>query len=235
MFAEVIDVASFKSIFNKMEKIFENVIFECDSKGIRFSTLDKSHTVFMFVELDGDYFWEYECEEPDKFSVELSELRKVLKSVKNKLTIETTSEEVILKSEHKKFTLLQSVIDYADPLTPPTVPYDYSVVLPFKWIKETSKDISTFAKDFWVETKGNDIFFKTDGQIGKFENYYSTLKELEPTETKLALEKLDVCLGTDKISDEIKICGGNSKPISLELENTGVNIKYMIAPIIEMD
>lgn len=233
MIANIVNVDSFKSIFNTIEGMFENIVFECDSEHIFFSALDKSHSVYMSCEMTEDYFVEYDCPTPDKFCVDISEMKKCLKSVKGELIIESTDYSVILKSSRKQFTLHQIDIDYNESKKPPNIPYTWSIPLAHKELKETAKDMSTFANQFDIITTADSVIFKTDGTIGQYQNSFESFKTLDNSKTHLSLEKFLNCLGTDKVSKEVVLKGGNSLPVGIEQEDEGICVKYMIAPIIE--
>lgn len=232
---EIVDVVGFKSLFNSINDIFNEITFTCDSEGIRFDGLGGGYVIFMFVNLDEDYFIEYECPEPDMFTLNVNELKKVLKSCKDQLTIENVDNKVILTSKNKVFTLYEYDTDYAGNNNPPDILYDYKVEVPISFLKETIKDIKLFSEDVIIRTSEYDFIMECEGTTGEYSNKYVCAKSLEATKSKYNRSWVEIMLGADKVNDTMTIKGKNDAPLTIEVENIGVNVKYMLAPKIGVE
>ena len=62
--------------------IIDELVFEADSEGIRLRALDKSHISFIDMEWKSILFDTYQCKEPCSFTVDASELLKIIKRIK---------------------------------------------------------------------------------------------------------------------------------------------------------
>ena len=62
--------------------IIDELVFECDSESIRLRALDKSHITFIDMNWDESMFDMYQCKEPVSFTVDASELLKIIKRIK---------------------------------------------------------------------------------------------------------------------------------------------------------
>lgn len=233
MKCEIADVASFKSLFNTIDDVFDEMVFNYDQEGIRFGGLDKPHILFMFVNLDQDYFVDYECAEPGTFALQVSEIKKILKNVKDNLSIEYKDNKIILSSNNKKFSLFEHEVDYSSTPTLPEVPYIFNVNIPINFIKDSLKDIALFSDSIKINTTQNDFIVSCAGTMGDYSNKYICDKELEESSSVYRNKYIKIMTGADKVADVMTIKGANDTPLTIELENMGITVKYMLAPVIE--
>ena len=71
----------FKTSFESIAKIIDEVTLTADTEGIRLRALDRSHITFVALDLDYDLFDEYLCDAPEKISIDATKFLEILKSV----------------------------------------------------------------------------------------------------------------------------------------------------------
>lgn len=227
------NVESFKSLFNSID-IFEDVKFICTPEEIKFKALDKSHTTFVQVSMNNDYFLDYECESIEEFCIDVLKVKKCLKSIKNELILKYDAGKIVLKSGNKKFELFEVDSDYSSPDLP-KIPCDYSATIPLSFMKECLKDCELFSQEIYFNTSNNEFKISTEGVDGVYDNTYTCDKELEPSRCKFNTEKMKILLGADKISSEVTIRGKTDTPLTLSIKDTGITVEYLLAPLISVE
>ncbi len=113
------------------------------------------------------------------------------------------------------------------------MPYDYKVEIPISFLKETLKDIKLFSNDVFINTAEYDFTLSSEGTTGSYANKYICEKSLENSNAKFSAERFTTMLGADKVADKVTIKGKSDSPLTVELENIGITLKYMLAPKIE--
>ena len=114
--------------------IIDELVFEADSEGIRLRALDKSHISFIDMEWKSILFDTYECKEPCSFTVDASELLKIIKRIKTDDVLSAGLDEgnLILKyngDSTRTFKLRLIDVEYETPV-PPTVNYPVHLSIP---------------------------------------------------------------------------------------------------------
>ena len=227
------NIEGFKSIFNNLGDVVDTVVFECYNDRVEFNALDRSSTVFLSCIFGMDYFLSYECPESDRFSIDSTEMKKVLKSCRDELTLTFDDSSLMIESTTKKFQLVLIDENY-DPIRPPQVEHFVKFDVPVKYLKSMVKDIELFAKDVTINTLGNQVSFNTEGHSGKFMDIYEVNDDFSPKKVKVSTDKLKTCLGSDKVSDDMILEIDTDMPLILRQEGEGISLTYMIAPRVDV-
>lgn len=227
------NVNSFKSIFNSINTIVDTLTFECYDDRVEINALDKSRTVFISCVMTADYFQSYDCADPDRFNIDVTEFRKIIKSCNKDLTLEFTNEEIVIQSTTKTFSIYQ-VNDDENAPKPPTMDYAVRFNVPIKYLKSMVKDIELFAKDVTIKTSSNQASFSTSGTSGKFNDTYTVDDDLKPAKVKISTEKFSTCIASDKVSDDVELQFDTDMPLLLLQEAEGIRLMYLIAPRIDV-
>ena len=66
---ELINNSIFKTIFESVASIIDEVTLIADKDGLRMRALDKSHITFISLDLEYSLFDEYQCDVPEKIIV----------------------------------------------------------------------------------------------------------------------------------------------------------------------
>ena len=73
----------FKTAFESIAKIIDEVTLTADSEGLRLRALDRSHITFISMDLEAGLFDEYTCDAPEKISIDATEFLQILKHGKS--------------------------------------------------------------------------------------------------------------------------------------------------------
>ena len=236
---ELTEVGLFKSVFKNVGLLSDGVDFVFDEEQReKIAMLDKSHVIYYSCHFDKSFFIDYEYELPGVYSLDSSELGKVLKKCAgDELIMEFYDNECVIRNGTKTFTLTLLDVEANNNPAPPNLPYVYSVDVPYKYIKESLKDCEMYGNKVSFTTKGHSLYLEGEGMIGKYSNEYTSDKELETTNSTYGIEKIMTILGADKISDRIIVKGGKDMPLILEITNIAEDVKLegLVAPVIGDD
>lgn len=233
---ELTEVGLFKSVFKNIGLLSDGVDFVFDEEqGLKIVMLDKSHIIYYSCHFMKSFFIDYEYELPGVYSLDSSELGKVLRKCSgDELIMEFHDNECVIRNGTKTFTLTLLDVEANNNPAPPNLPYVYSVDVPYKHIKESLKDCDMYGNKVSFNTKGHSLYLEGEGMMGKYSNEYTSDKELETTNSTYGIEKIMTILGADKISDRIIVKGGNDMPLILEITNVAEDVKLegLVAPVI---
>ena len=226
------NVNSFKSIFNSINTIVDVLTFECYHDRVEINALDKSHTVFISCTMNTSYFSTYECAEEDRFSIDTTEFRKIVKSCKGTLALEFDNESVTINSNSKTFKIFQ-VNDDLNTLKPPKMEYFVSFEVPISFLKSMLKDIELFANVVTIKPSGNQVSFSCEGTSGKFNELYTVDDDFSLKKVNISTEKFATCIASDKVSDNIVLQIETDSPLIMCQKAEGIELNYLIAPRID--
>lgn len=233
---ELTEVGLFKSVFKNIGLLSDGVDFVFDEEqGLKIAMLDKSHVIYYSCHFMKSFFIDYEYELPGVYSLDSSELGKVLrKCTGDELIMEFHESKCVIRNGTKTFTLTLLDVEANNNPAPPNLPYVYSVDVPYKYIKESLKDCDMYGNKVSFNTKEHSLYLTGEGMMGKYSNEYTSDKELETTNSTYGIEKIMTILGADKISDRIIVKGGNDMPLILEITNVAEDVKLegLVAPVI---
>ncbi len=233
---ELTEVGLFKSVFKNIGLLSDGVDFVFDEEqGLKIAMLDKSHVIYYSCHFMKSFFIDYEYELPGVYSLDSSELGKVLRKCSgDELIMEFYESKCVIRNGTKTFTLTLLDVEANNNPAPPNLPYVYSVDVPYKYIKESLKDCDMYGNKVSFNTKGHSLYLTGEGMMGKYSNEYTSDKELETTNSTYGIEKIMTILGADKISDRIIVKGGNDMPLILEITNVAEDVKLegLVAPVI---
>lgn len=233
---ELTEVGLFKSVFKNVGLLSDGVDFVFDEEqGLKIAMLDKSHVIYYSCHFMKSFFIDYEYELPGVYSLDSTELGKVLrKCTGDELIMEFHENKCVIRNGTKTFTLTLLDVEANNNPAPPNLPYVYSVDVPYKHIKESLKDCDMYGNKVSFNTRGHSLYLTGEGMMGKYSNEYTSDKELEATNSTYGIEKIMTILGADKISDRIIVKGGNDMPLILEITNVAedVRLEGLVAPVI---
>ena len=95
---ELINNNIFKDAFESISRIVDEVKIEIDSEGFRVNALDRSHIVFVGLDLKPSVFDSFECEHPEVINVDTQEFMQILKRAKKTDTLHLTLSDDISNS-----------------------------------------------------------------------------------------------------------------------------------------
>lgn len=234
------DPSIFKTSFDAISSIVDEVQIEVDSDGLRLNAIDRSHITYVHLELKESLFDIYECDKPIKLNLDTEELMKVLKRSKNddvmELTIDAGSLILTFEGAVKK-TFKVKLIDLEyDAPTPPQIEYPVVISLPISTLKETIQDIEIVADRVAFKIDEDNLTLTAVGDFADAEVEYLHGEQVsENVRSIFAIENIKEMLKAEKFADRTFISLGNDMPLTLSLKllNDEGELTFLLAPRIE--
>jgi proliferating cell nuclear antigen len=244
MFKAVLnDPGILKSSFNAIASIVGEVQIQANKEGLTLDALDKSHIVFVHLELKPSLFDVYQCDEPLKLNIDTEELIDVLKRAKKDDTIELGSDEynlILVFEGEAKTTFNIRLIDseYESP-SPPELDYPVEVGLPFNLLKDAVKDVEIVSNKIIFNVDTDKVIISGEGEFGDVWKEYVHGEDVQDQDVVVrgSLEKIKEVTRADKFFDTVSLQLGNDMPLNfiLKMPADEGELSFLIAPRIESE
>ena len=234
------DPSIFKTSFEAISSIVDEVQIEVDSDGLRLNAIDRSHITYVHLELKERLFDVFQCDEPIKLNVDTEELMKVLKRSKSddvmELTVDGGSLIVTFEGAIKKTFKVKLIdLEYETPESP-SIEYPVKITIPIKTLKESIQDIEIVADRVEFNIDQDFLKLKAVGEFSDAEvEYLHGEKVTEDARAIFAIENIKEMLKAEKFADTTYISLGDDMPLTLtfELLNEEGELSFLLAPRIE--
>ena len=222
--------------------IIDELVFECDSESIRLRALDKSHITFIDLEWSESMFDMYQCKEPVSFTVDASELLKIIKRIKTNdvLSLGLDEGNLILKyngDSTRTFKLRLIDVEYETP-TPPTVEYPVTLQIPVDVFNDAIVDAELYGEKISLSVDNDYFITSADGEFGVNHNRYLHGESIgDYVKSTYSIPKIKEMLKGKGLSHEVRLGLGNDLPLTLEYHSPTNDYKlgFLLAPRIETD
>ena len=239
------EISNTKIIKDSVETIcliIDELSFECDSESIRLNALDKSHITFIGLEWKSILFDTYECKEPVSFTVDASELLKIIKRIKTDdvLSLGLDEGNLILKyngDSVRTFKLRLIDVEYETP-TPPTVNYSVHLNIPTDVFTDAISDAELYGEKISLSCDNDYFITSADGEFGVNHNRYLHGENIgDYVKSTYSIPKIKEMLKAKGLSHEVKLGLGDDLPLTLEYHSPMNDYKlgFLLAPRIETD
>ena len=236
------DINIFKSSFEAISKIVNEIQMEIDSDGLRVNAIDPSHTTFVNLDIKEIEFDIFECEKPRSIFFNTDEFLKYLKRINKDSLLEIKVDEnyLIIHSEgstNKTFKLKLMENDYTVPSLP-QIDYEMEFEISTKLFKEICNDIVEFSPRMKISNDGNFIRFIAFGDFTDAEiEYIYQNKVTEKYSAVYDMNKIKDMMKADKFATKTYIHYGNDMPVLIEMKSENENqcLNFILAPRIEED
>ena len=170
---KTVQANAFKSAFEVLKDILNDVNIYFTKEGMKILTLDTARSALVDFNLHADNFEEYECTEDCVAGINIANAFKTLKTISTNdtLTIEINNRsymKIIIHNENKKskteFELKMLDID-EDHIELPEVEMSVITVLPSVDFQRICRDMSNLAQEMRIERKNNEIIFACEGDF----------------------------------------------------------------------
>lgn len=240
--AELNNTNIFKTAFDSIASIIDEVTLTADSEGIRLKALDRSHITFVDLELDADLFNEYICDVPEKMNIDTSEFMKVLKSSKPndilQLSVDESNFIIVFEGDAtRKFNIRLIDLEYEN-ATPPMIDHPINLTIPSELLKDALNDMKLFSEKIIFTVDQDYLKLSTEGTFGDGEiKYIHGENVTETCQAIFDIGKLISIMKASKFSKECTLNLGNDLPlkITMELVTGDGRLSYLLAPRIERD
>ena len=234
------DPSIFKTSFDAISSIVDEVQIEVDSDGLRLNAIDRSHITYVHLELKESLFDIYECDKPIKLNLDTEELMKVLKRSKNEDVMEVTVDvgNLILTFEgavKKTFKVKLIDLEYDTP-SQPDIPYDIKIPIPVSILKEAIQDIEIVSDRVSFEVDEDKLTLEAVGDFADAKiEYLHGEKINEKARAVYAISNIKEMLKAEKFSDNTYLSIGTDMPLTLYLEllNEEGLLSFLLAPRLE--
>ena len=174
---KTIQASAFKSAFEVLKDILNDVNIYFDKDGMRILTLDTARVALVDFELQADNFEEYECENPIVAGINITNTFKLLKTISN---ADTLSMEVInrdsititienpAKKSRTTFDLKLLDID-EDHIEVPDIPVASVTILPSMDFQRICRDMNNLSNEIEIKRKENSLMISCSGDFANQE------------------------------------------------------------------
>lgn len=238
---EITDTKTFKDIIQVTDKIVDEIKITCDNDGMRYSCLDRGHVSFISADFNKDYFFTYNCEEPETLTIDSTELLNILKRAKSNDLLRISHDEsnlilTFVGEATRTFRIRLIDAEYDNP-TPPHIEYPVTrLELSFKDWWDTVKDLELYTDKITIKTNGDQLLVSGEGDKGSYEAELQALDNNADRAYKSTFS-LDHVKKLSSVSGSFYLSFGTDMPILLESLNgmEGYSYGMLIAPRIEAD
>lgn len=222
--------------------IIDELVFEADSEGIRLRALDKSHISFIDMEWKSILFDTYQCSEPCSFTVDASELLKIIKRIKSNDVLSMGLDEgnLILTyngDSTRTFKLRLIDVEYETPV-PPTVNYPVHLDIPTDVFNDALIDAELYGEKISLSVDNDYFITSADGEFGVNHNRYLHGESIgDYVKSTYSIPKIKEMLKGKSLSHEVKLGLGDDLPLTLEYHSPTNDYKlgFLLAPCLEVE
>ena len=237
---ELTDDSIFKSAFDSISSIVDEITLTADSEALHLRCLDRSHITFIIMDLEKTVFDEYECDTPEKIAIDCDDFNKLLKKCKTNeiLKLETDDNNLIMTFEgdgKRKFKLPFIDLEYDNPV-PPQMDIPCKIRIPSSQLKTYISDMEFFSDKLTFMIDEDYFKVSADGQKGDGEiEYLHGENILETVKSMYSIPKLQEIMKAEKFSKECSLEVGEDMPlrISFTLPTDDGKLEYLLAPRLE--
>jgi proliferating cell nuclear antigen len=168
-----IQASAFKSLFEVLKEIINDVNIYFDSTGVHLSAFDVARVTLVSLKMPCENFEEYECKTPVIIGINISNTYKLIKSTGNNdvIHMENTNEhlKITISNDVKKSksTFNLKLLDLnEEPIDIPDMSHiNYTTVVPSFDFQKLIRDMSAIGTDIQIKRFGTSIEFICDGDF----------------------------------------------------------------------
>lgn len=235
--AQIINHTTLKNAFESIRLIVDEITLIANNKGLHLRCLDKSHITFIVMDLDKNFFDEWECEDPEKIHLDVDVFYNILKKAKKEDILELSLNEGNLIIELKgdatrRFEIGLIDLEYENP-QPPYIDFPCTINIPSGLLKEYVDDMEMFSEKLEFIVDEDYLRICADGQKGNAETKYIHGENInEVVRSSFSIPKLKEIFKASKFSRECSISLGTDNPIKVafKLVTNDGELSYLLAP-----
>lgn len=232
---KTIQAGSFKSTFEVLKDILNDVNIYFDEKGIKMITLDTARASLVDFELLSDNFEEYECNEPIVAGVNISNMFKLLKTISTSdtLTLEINNKDIMnitienaAKKTSTQFGLKLLDID-EDHIQVPEIPLSVCTVMQSLDFQRICRDMNNLSNEITITRTGDRFVCSCLGDFANQETVLTCNDSIEGTYTgTYSLKYLNIFTKATGMCSTVQIYS--------ESENRFLVLQYNVANLGEL-
>lgn len=238
--AQIINHNTLKNAFDSIRLIVDEITLVTNNKGIHLRCLDKSHITFIILDLNKEFFDEYQCDAPEKIHIDCDVFYNILKKANRDDVLELSLNEgnliMDLKGDaNRRFEIGLIDIEYENP-QPPRIEFPCTINIPSGLLKEYIDDMEFFSEKLEFIVDEDYLIIRTDGQKGKAETRYLHGESIsEMVRSSFSIPKLKEIFKASKFSESCELGLGSDAPVRVcfKLVTGDGELSYLLAPRLE--
>jgi proliferating cell nuclear antigen len=238
----------FKDSITIISELVTEAKFKVNSNGLELIAMDPANVAMVIFKMLSSCFTKYEVSEETELSINLNNLRQILKRAKadDVLTLETT-EDNKLKIEMRSnttrsFSIPTLEIEDKDQKVP-ELTFPLSVEMDSGQLTESIEDVSVVAESVTFLGEKTQLLVKAEGDLSK------ALIEIKPDDhtviktdsedkfkAKFSLEYLKKMIAGSKLSDRVFLNFNTDYPLKMEYRIVDrLSLSFILAPRVDND
>jgi proliferating cell nuclear antigen len=172
---KTIQASAFRSTFEVLKDILNDVNIYFDQSGMRILTLDTARAALVDIHMAADNFEEYTCDNPVYAGINITNMFKLLKTISNNdiLTMEIATAEYIdiliensQKNTNTSFKLKLLDID-EDRIQVPVISMSVITTLPSSDFQRICRDMHNLATEVYIDRTNGEFTVRCEGDFAK--------------------------------------------------------------------
>jgi proliferating cell nuclear antigen len=256
---KTVQVAPFRILMTALKEILveTNIVFQED--GIKITSMDKSHTILVYLSLDALKFQQFECKQKKiVIGVNIPHLYKLINQMDNDETLTMYIEKANytdgivsylgLKYENGnikqcKTYKLKLIEPDLEETVYPNVNFSSIINLPSSDFQKIIRDLTTISEKIEIKSVGNELIFKSSGGqfaeviINRAESNESLEFSLKPDSSKIiqgefSLKNLGYFIKCTNLCPQIELYLENDLPLVIKYNVADLGeIKLCLSPL----
>ncbi|MDD4878734.1 MAG: proliferating cell nuclear antigen (pcna) [Candidatus Nanoarchaeia archaeon] len=233
-----------KESVNVISELVNEVTFKLTKNGMELVAIDPANVAMIDFKLMAGAFAEYEAEKDTEISLNLDNLKAVLKRAKPEDSIAMSLEKGRMKVEligdgRKTFNL--SLIDYdREAQKLPSLKFNAKIMMPSSKFDDAISDMSVASDSVALVSENGKFLMKSEGNLSdakvEFPNASVSLGKEGEVIAKYAIEYLAKMSKASKLTEEVGVSYSNDYPLKLEYNVNGkLYLGFVLAPRVSND
>lgn len=244
MLLEVYDITPLRNFFDVVYNTTDIVEMKLDASKLSISLLNKSHVAFYSLEIQKDFFGDYEVTDGESVLIFVEDFYKILKSAHKDdiLYLESNDSYLVCKFEHdgsRRVFELPLADDESSSATPPSIDYDGIFDVSIDDLKQPCNDLDKIVKTDKFKIITNNQLMSVVAPADSMTQYNQIIRINDDCQCNVTVNTSYVqdILKLSKISKVVTLYMGDNLPLSWNIESPDkyVKVSGLIAPIIEQE
>lgn len=244
MLLEIFDITPLKNFFDVVYNTADIVEMKLDSSKLSISLLNKSHVAFYGLEIQKEFFGDYQVTDGESVLIFVEDFSKILKSSHKDdiLFLESNDSYLVCKFEHdgnRRVFELPLADDESTTVAPPSIPYDGKFDVLIDDLKRPCFDLDKIVKTDNFKIITSNQVMNVVAPKDSMTQYNQMIQINDECECNVTvnIEYIKEILKLDRINDVVTLHMGDNVPLSWNIESPDkyVKVSGLIAPIIEQE
>ena|SRR3989338_59341 len=241
------DPKYFKESVAIISDLVSEVKFKATVDGLEVVAMDPANVAMVVFKLLSSCFTQYEVSGSEEVTVNLNQVRQILRRAKNDdvLTLETEENKfkIILKSATKRAFSVPVLEADAKEQRVPELRFPFSVEMDAQQFADAIEDVSVVAESVTLLGEPEKLSVKAEGELSKAfieiqpnENTSIRVDGEDKHKAKYSLEYLRKMIAGSKLADRVTLRFTNDYPLQLDYKVVDkLSLSFILAPRVDND